>query len=259
MNRSGSLLLLLLACVSLLLLGACGGGASQQRAAEKLPPAPKIDPNDTGTIAGKVTLSGAPPAMPVIDFSSNPQCERQHSAPVRAQTVLLNGNGTLQNVFVYISAGLPRVQWSAPAKSAVLDQKGCIYTPHVLGLMQGQQLEIINSDPVNHNVHAEAKVNQAWNESEPPRAEHKLKTFDVAEVLIPVSCSVHPWMRAYLGVSPNPFFAVTGTDGTFSLPDVPPGTYTVDAVHEKYGRKQGKAVVNKGGTATVDFTYGNAE
>ncbi len=195
--------------------------------------------------------------MPVIDMSSNPQCERQHPAPQRAEVVVVNPNGTLKNVFVWIKSGLAPAHWAPPAEPARLDQHGCVYQPHVLGIMKDQRLEILNSDPVNHNVHAESVTNPAWNESQPPRAEHKFKQFDTQEVLFPVTCSVHPWMRSYVGVSPHPFFAVTGDDGSFTLQGVPPGTYTIEAVHEKYGRKEGNVTVTPGGAATLEFTYGS--
>ena len=123
--------------------------------------------------------------------------------------------------------------------------------------MVGQTLEISNSDPVNHNVHAESRVNAAWNESEPPRAETRLKRFQEQEVLIPVSCSVHPWMRSYVGVVAHPFFAVTGDDGSFSLRGVPPGTYRLEAVHERFGRKQISVTVAPKQSAVVDFSYGS--
>ncbi len=194
--------------------------------------------------------------MPVIDMSSNPQCERQHHTPQKAETVVVNADGTLRNVFVWIKDGLPPARWTPPAESAKLDQNGCVYSPHVLGIMQGQQLEVLNSDPVNHNVHAESHINPPWNESEPPRAEHTIKHFDSPEVLFAMTCSVHPWMRSYVGVSPHPFFAVTGEDGAFTLKGVPPGTYTVEAVHEKYGHKEGKLTLAPSGSATLDFTYG---
>ena len=195
--------------------------------------------------------------MPVIDMSSNPQCEKQHPKPERAQVVVVNSNGTLRNVFVWIKSGLPKAHWPVPAEPATLNQTGCIYSPHVLGIMKDQQLEILNSDPVNHNVHAESVTNAAWNESQPPRAEHKFKQFGSEEVLFPVTCSVHPWMRSYIGVSPHPFFGVTGDDGSFTLRGVPPGTYTVEAVHEKYGRKEGQVTVTQGGNAVFEFNYGN--
>ena len=216
-----------------------------------------MDAATAGTITGRVTFSGAAPVMPVIDFSSNPQCERAHKKPWKAETVVVNPNGTLRNVFVWIKDGLPPARWDPPEEAARLDQNGCIYEPHVLGIMEGQQLEILNSDPVNHNVHAESQINPAWNESEPPRAEHKFKRFDSQEVLFPMTCSVHPWMRSYIGVSPHPFFAVTGDDGSFTLKGVPPGTYTVEAVHEKYGRKEAKLTLDAGGRATLAFAYGS--
>ena len=189
-------------------------------------------------------------------MASNPNCERQHKTPQKAEIVIVNPNHTLKNVFVWIKDGLPRARWTPPAEPARLDQRGCVYEPHVLGIMVGQQLEILNNDPVNHNVHAEAQVNAAWNESQAPRAEHKFKTFDAPEILFPVTCSVHPWMRSFIGVSPHPFFAITGDDGSFTLKGVPPGTYTVEAVHEKFGRKEGKLTLAPSGTATLDFTYG---
>lgn len=244
-----------------LLLAACGSNSKPSIQSQTEPPAAQlplahVDEATAGTISGRVLFTGAPPAMPAIDMSSNPQCERQHHKPQKAETVIVNPNGTLRNVFVWIKDGLAPARWTPPTQSAVLDQKGCVYEPHVLGIMTGQQLEILNEDPINHDVHAESVVNPAWNESQPPRAEHKFKRFDSPEVLFPMTCSVHPWMRSYIAVSPHPFFAVTGAGGTFTLKGVPPGTYTIEAVHEKYGRKEGKLTLAANGSATLDFTYG---
>jgi plastocyanin len=209
-----------------------------------------------GSITGRVMFQGEAPVMPVFDMSSNPSCGRQHATPQRAETVVVNGNGTLRNVFIWIKSGLPAARWTPPAHPAVLDQKGCVFEPHVLGIMRGQPLEIRNSDPVNHNVHAESRTNPPWNESQPPHAKAALKRFDAAEVMFPVGCSVHPWMRSFIAVSPHPFFAVTGEDGAFTLGGVPPGSYTIEAVHEKYGRKEGKVTVAANGRVTVDFVFG---
>jgi plastocyanin len=240
----------------LLLLAACGSGTEPAKQAEAVLPIAHVDEATAGTVSGRVLFNGDAPVMPVIDFSSNPQCERQHHTPEKAETVVVNANKTLRNVFVRIKDGLPRARWTPPAEPARLDQRGCVYEPHMLGIMEGQQLEILNDDPVNHNVHAESQVNPAWNESQPPRAEHKFKRFESEEVLFPVTCSVHPWMRSYIGVSAHPFFAVTGEDGSFTLKGVPPGTYTIEAVHEKYGRKEGKVTLAPSGSVVLDFTYG---
>ncbi len=219
-------------------------------------PAAHLDKSQTGSIAGRVVFQGEAPAMPVYDMSSNPACGRQHPTPQKAETVLVNKNGTLRNVFVWIADGLPAARWTPPSQAAKLDQRGCVYEPHVLGIMQGQPLEILNGDPVNHNVHTESRTNPPWNESEAPGAKPKFRQFDAPEVMFPVACSVHPWMRSYIGVSPHPFFAVTGDDGTFTLKGVPPGTYTIEAVHEKYGRKEGSVTLAPNGRVTIDFTYG---
>jgi plastocyanin len=240
---------------ALLLAGLCGCGTPEAKRSEVLPQAHRDQVNGA-TISGKVLFSGAAPVNPIIDMSSNPTCERQHG-PRAAEIAVVNPNHTLKNTFVWIAAGLPAARWDALTVPARLDQNGCMYEPHVQGVMTGQPIEIYNSDPVNHNVHAESKVNAAWNESQPPRAEIKRKSFAEQEVLIPVSCSVHPWMRSYIGVVAHPFFAVTGADGTFSLTGVPPGTYTIEAVHEKFGRQRQQIIVAPKQSAILDFTYGS--
>ncbi len=193
--------------------------------------------------------------MPVIDMASNPNCEKQHPTPQKAETVVVGKDGSLKYVFVWIKSGLPKVRWPRPTAPVQLAQTGCMYTPHVLGIQEGEQLEILNNDPVNHNVHAESQINPAWNESQPPRAEHKFKVFNAAEVMFPMTCSVHPWMRSWVAVSPHPFFAVTGDDGSFKLNGVPPGTYTIEAVHEKFGKKEGTLTLAPSGAAVLDFRF----
>jgi plastocyanin len=188
-------------------------------------------------------------------MSANPSCERLNKKPRRAEEVIVNANGTLRNTFIRIKSGLPTARWEAPVELAKLDQVGCVYEPHVLALMVGQTLEISNSDTVNHNIHANAKVNEAWNVTEPPRAEKRREKFDKEEILFPVTCGVHPWMRSYLAVVSHPFFAVTGDDGSFTLKGLPPGTYTVEAVHEKYGKKEMQIVIIARESKELDFQF----
>ena len=242
---------LLWALVFPLLVCSCGSSPKSEPAV----PFASIDPATAGTISGKVLFTGDKPVMPAIDMSANPMCERQHKTPQTAETAIINSNGTIRYAFVWIKEGLPQARWAPPTTSVVLDQNGCVYRPHVLALMVGQQLEIDNSDPVNHNVHAEAQTNAGWNESQPPQAEKKFKTFPREEIWFPVTCSVHPWMRAYLSVVSHPFFAVTGEDGSFTMKGVPPGNYTVEVIQEKFGRKTAPVTVAAKETKTLDFTY----
>ena len=245
----------MLLLVAALLVCACSHPPEEKQ--EAALPSATIDEANGAVISGKVLFTGEKPSMPVIDMSANPMCERQHPTPQHAETVVINANGTIRYAFVWIKEGLPKARWTPPQANVVLDQNGCVYRPHVLALMVGQQLEIDNSDPVNHNVHAEAQVNVAWNESQPPQADKKFKTFPREEIWFPVTCSVHPWMRAVVSVVSHPFFAVTGEDGSFALKGVPPGSYTIEAIQEKLGHKTAQVTVAAHDRKTLDFTYGN--
>lgn len=178
-----------------------------------------------------------------------------HSGPIYSEEVIVNSNGTLKNVLVRIKEGLPKQGWPVPAMPVKLDQKACVYRPHVLGVQVNQTLEIHNSDDTNHNVHPLPRVNREWNESQPPKGEVKLKTFPKEEASILFKCNVHPWMRAWVAVVSHPFFAVTGDDGSFVLKDVPPGEYTIEAWHEKYGTQELKLKLEPKQPLAADFTF----
>ena len=179
------------AAALVLLLANCSNPPKQAETSVALPEA-HVDPATAGTISGRVLFQGAVPQMPVIDMSSNPSCERQHKSPVKSEAFVLNKNGTLRNAFVWIKDGLPAAHWTPPAEPVKLTQSGCIYEPHVLGIMVDQRLAIYNDDPVNHNVHADTKVNAPWNIAEAPKDEPKFRKFASPEVLFPMTLQRSP-------------------------------------------------------------------
>jgi plastocyanin len=177
------------------------------------------------------------------------------STPPTEETVVVNPNGTLANVFVYVKSGLPaNAKYPAPSTPVEIDQDGCQYRPHVLGVMAGQTLAIKNSDGILHNIKAKAVKNRPFNISQPTNMTSSRK-FTAPEVMVALECNVHGWMRAWLGVLPHPFHAVSGGDGSFTIKAVPPGTYTIEAWHEKYGAQTASVTVAGTETKTADFTF----
>ena len=209
-----------------------------------------------GTISGKVKFTGAKPVMPKIDMTEEPKCKAKYTAaPPTDEAVIVNANGTLADVFVYVKSGFPASYTApAPAGPVTLDQDGCRYHPHVLGIQVGQALAIKNSDGILHNIKAKAKANRPFNISQ-PSVMTSSKTFDKPEVMVALECNVHGWMHAWLGVLPHPFFGVSGADGSFTLKGLPPGTYTIEAWHEKYGAQTATVTVAGSETKTADFNF----
>ena len=240
------------------LSAACGGAQSEAPAA---PPAPMVSPVDAataGNIAGRITFDGVAPKPAAIPTNSDPNCASQ-AATVPDQSVLVGGNGGLQNVFVYVKDGLGDLRFPVPSTPVLLDQKGCLYVPHVLGIQMGQPLEIGNGDPTLHNVHALPAANREFNEGYPLPGIKRTHTFSTKEVMVPFKCDVHGWMHAYVGVLDHPFFAVTGPDGAFELKGLPPGTYTVEAWHEKLGTQTQTVIIGASETkGDVGFTFKSA-
>ena len=208
-----------------------------------------------GTVTGKVSFTGTAPQNEQISMSADPTCASLHSGPVYGETVIVNPNNTLQNVFVYIKEGLEGKTFSAPTAPVKIDQNSCQYHPHVFGIQTGQTLEIINSDATLHNIHSLAEKSPQFNLGMPLQGMKLTKKFANPEVMVKLKCDVHPWMNAYIGVLPHSFFGMTGTDGTYSVKDLPAGEYTIEAWHEKYGTQTQKITVGEGET-TVDFTFG---
>ncbi len=204
-----------------------------------------------GTISGKVTFTGTPVKQKPIDMSKEPSCAKQHATPVTTETVVTGANNTLENVVVYISAGADD---AAAGQAVTFEQKGCQYIPHVIALHTGQDLKVVNSDQTSHNIHPLAKSNREWNKSQPPGSPAIEAKFDSPE-FISVKCNIHPWMHGWFAVLKTSHFAVTKDDGTFSLPNLPAGKYTVTAWHEDYGTQTADITITGNETKTTDFSF----
>jgi hypothetical protein len=262
-------LLALLVALSLLSLAvACGSSDDEaddednSNATETAGTAYKPSGNE-GTITGTIAFTGAAPATKSISMDADPACSSVNPN-AHAEDVVVN-DGKLQNVFVYVKDGktadgksLASFKFDPPAPEAVLDQHGCQYHPHVLGMMSTQKLKVVNSDQTTHNVNVQPKTNQGFNQAQSQGAPPISKDFPRAEVIIPIKCNQHPWMKSYLNVMRNPMFALSGADGKFEIKNVPPGTYTVVAWHEKFGEKTMTVTVGAKESKTQDFAYDGA-
>lgn len=242
------------------LMAACGGGETEEAAA----PAPKarpkatVDPATAGKITGSVMLEGEAPAMEAIQMAADPNCARLHEDPVMTQFVVTGEGGSLANVFVWVKSGLGDMEFPAPSEPVLLDQEGCVYKPHVIGLRVGQPLEIRNSDDTLHNIHAMPEKNQEFNIGQPVKGLTTTRSFDIEEVMIPFKCDVHKWMNSYAGVVSHPYFAVTDPNGGFEIANLPPGDYVVEAWHERFGTQEMNVSVPESGTAEASFSFAAA-
>jgi plastocyanin len=244
----------------LAILAGLGCNKSQPGSQTSAPPAQtapaiSIDSATAGSISGVVSFAGPQPKTPTIDMSQDPSCP---SKPQPAE-VFASKDGKLANVFVYIKEGLPSGRFPVPSEPVVLDQKGCRYIPHMLGVMAGQPLKILNTDTADHNVHDMPGRNPQWNESQMTGDPPAVKTFPNPEMMIPIACNQHPWMRAYINVMPHPYFAVSASDGKFTILNLPPGEYTVAAVHEKFGEQTMRVKVDAKTAARVDFKFAQGQ
>jgi plastocyanin len=188
-------------------------------------------------------------------MAAEPTCARVHATPALTEDVIVGAAGALHNVVVYLKGDFSQYSFPAASAPVMLDQKGCQYTPHMIAMQVGQPLHVMNSDQTTHNIHPVPVNNREWNESQPPGAGAINQSFAREEIAIPVKCNVHPWMKSYVAVVGHPYFHVTGADGSFSLTNVPPGTYTLTAWHELYGASEQSVTVAASGATTMDFTF----
>ena len=214
-----------------------------------------VDTATAGSISGMVKLDGTPPKMKVINMAAEASCAKQHSTPATSQEVVVGKDGALENVVVYLKGDFGQYKFDVPQTPVTITQKGCMYEPHVLALQVDQPFQAVNDDPVTHNIHPLPMDNREWNESQPPGAAPIEQKFAHEEVGFPVKCNIHPWMKAYVSVFSNPYFQVTGKDGSFDLKDVPPGTYTLVAWQELYGTQEQSVTIGPKESKTVAITF----
>jgi len=208
------------------------------------------------TITGTVTFDGKAPALKPLAMDADPACAKKHTTPVASEMLVLGSGNTMGNIMVYVSKGVPAGKtYPAPKTPVVLDQKGCQYLPHVMGIMVGQPYRILNSDGILHNLHALPKVNAGFNKPMPATMKETTASFEKPEPLFPVKCDVHPWMQAYVGVYTHPFFSVTSTDGKFTIAGLDPGTYEITAWHERLGTQTASVTVSGSDTKTQNFKF----
>ncbi len=257
MNKKNGLAITALLSM-LLVSGACSKKDNTEQstntaADQQAHPAPAAPPSEPATgapVSGTVKFDGAAQKAPKIDMSQDPGCKGTNEA----ENVVVNG-GDLANVFVYVKDGLGSRTFDVPATPVVLEQSGCKYHPHVLGVMAGQTVQIKNSDPTTHNIHPTPKDNREWNESQPPSSPAIEKNFAREEIMLPVKCNQHPWMKMYINVVKTPFYAVTDKDGQYEIKGLPPGDYTIAFVQEKLGEQDQKVTVAAKESKTVDQSF----
>ncbi|MEX2582985.1 MAG: carboxypeptidase regulatory-like domain-containing protein [Gemmatimonadota bacterium] len=235
-------------------LTACGGDDAGTPGAAGGADDAAVEIENPGVVTGTVAFTGTAPALQPIDMRDEPVCAEKHSEPPVQEAVVVNDNGTLSNVFVWVREGVTQ-SGAAQAGTPELDQDGCEYLPRVLGVQAGRPFVIRNSDAVLHNINARASTNRGFNISQPQEGMTSERSFATQEVMVPVQCDVHSWMTAYVGVVDHPYYAVSGDDGSFTIENLPPGDYVVEAWHEEYGTQTVDVTVPPNGTVEAPFSY----
>lgn len=244
--------------VALLMVVACGGGGGDEADADDADApgdqaGPVINPDSAATITGTVAFEGTPPSGEPIDMSEESTCAETYDEPPMKVPVMVT-DGQIENVFVYVKEGLPQLDWPVPSGSVTIDQQGCRYHPHVLAVQVGQPLTIKNSDGILHNINTQSSTGQSFNISQPVEME-TTREFSQPEVMIPVKCDVHGWMEAYIGVTDHPYAVVSDAGGGFTLDNLPPGDYVIEAWHETLGTQTQNVTVGPQESKEISFTF----
>lgn len=233
------------------LLSAVGVAAMLLRAGAK----PAGQSGSAGEISGKIYFKGDKPKLLPLNMGKDPVCQSEHTGTVYAEDGAVNDDGTVPNAFVYVKSSSVNLSETPPKNPVNLTQQGCMYEPHVLGILVGQPLQVLTMDPTTHNIHVTPSADSDWNVTQEPGSPSVIRKFTKPEVMIPVHCNEHPWMKAYIGVMDNPYFEVTGTDGSFSLKGLPAGTYVVAVWTATFGTKEQSVTVQRGERVSADFTF----
>ena len=268
LNRK-TIAILVCPVLALALVVACGGGndyfeefdaksggaaGESDSGAQSSAVMTNVDPATAATVRGVVSFSGDVPRLPPVNMSAEPDCAKLHGGRVPSDRAVVN-DGKLQHVLVWISQGLEGKRFPVRTDIVSLDQQGCLYKPHVVAVQMGQTLNITNSDETTHNVHPLPRENREWNKSQTSSAPAIDYAFPRAEMKIAVKCNIHPWMQAYIHVLEHPYFAVSAADGSFEIANLPPGTYTLQAVHEQFGEQEMEVTVGASDSQQVDFGF----
>lgn len=222
---------------------------------ETAAPAFHVDPLTAGSISGTVRYVGKVPTKTKIDMSEDPACVEAHHGKAFDDSLVVSPKGSLANAFIYVKTGLEGKRFETPSSPVVIDQNGCWFSPRVLGIQTNQILQVKNSDPVTHNIHPMAQINRDWNHSQGAGDAPLARKFTKTEIMIRVKCNIHPWMHAFIGVVDNPYFAVSSADGTYSIPNLPPGTYTLGVWQETLGEQEQQITITPHSNTLVNLTF----
>ncbi|MBI3890041.1 MAG: hypothetical protein HY303_00770 [Candidatus Wallbacteria bacterium] len=229
----------------------CGGEAAKVEAPKRVPT--PIDAATAGTIGGEVTFKGTPPAQKKLKISGS-ECTAHHKDTPMEETVLVK-DGKVQNAFVYVKQGLEKFVFAVPETPKLIDQKGCVFAPHVMGVQLYQPLQLKNSDSTLHNFHSLPRNSTGWNIGFPMSGITETRTVEKAEVMIEYKCDIHGWMKGYIGAVDHPFFAVTGEDGKYEFKGLPPGEYVLEAWHESFGTRPLTVKLGPKESKTASFAF----
>jgi plastocyanin len=249
------------------LAAGCGGSQPADTAQQKTGTEPAASTVQEGaqrapalgdsSITGTVIFDGEAPALRPLDMSAEAVCHEKHRGkPAPNEALVLGTGNTVGNIMVWVSKGLPAGQtWSAPETPVVLDQDGCVYKPHVMGIVVGQTYRILNSDGILHNIHTLPQINPSFNRGQPATVREMTTSFPKPENMFQVKCDVHPWMQAYIGVFTHPFFSVTKPDGKFTISGLDAGSYEITAWHERLGTQTASITVAANESKNQNFTF----